>query len=194
MHERPQLRLIFLVFALCLVLFSPLLIVFGPMFFPITFFYEKYTWFYYTPSINYYLFAIAIFLLFTGCILLFTTNLKKWAIASSIVLFVLASIVVVGSAFSYMKMSADGIKFQHIFEFEEQFYKWSDMEKVEYYSINNQDSGRPHFEFYFKDGNKYTFNETMHVELVRSSMNMMLRSNDVEIVYKDKSKVERHFE
>ena len=68
LHNNPQFKLIFLVFAASLFIFSPLLILFGPLFFPITFFYEKYTWVYYTPSINNLLFGIAIGLLFLACL------------------------------------------------------------------------------------------------------------------------------
>ena len=186
MHQRPQLSIIFLVFAASLFIFSPLLVIFGAMFFPITFFYEKHTWFYYTPSSNYYLFGIAIFLLFVACLLLFFTNIKKWAIALSTLLVILSIVAVVGGAVSYMKMSNEGVKLQRPFQFEQAFYEWSDVKKLEYYSLDDQESGRPHFVIYFKDGNKYSFSETTHVQTARSSINMMLRANDVEITYLEK--------
>ena len=186
MHERPQLRILFLVFAASLIFFSPLLVILGPMFFPITFFYEKHTWFYYTPTINYYLFSIAVFLVIVACILLLVTNIKKWAIALSTLLVILSIVAVVGGAVSYMKMSSKGVTYQHIFQFEESYYKWSEIEKAEYYSLDAQASGRPHFVIYFKDGNKYTFSETSHVQIARASINTMLRANDVELIYLEK--------
>lgn len=186
MHNRPQNSVLFLVFAASLFVFSPLLVIFGVMFFPITFFYEKHTWFYYSPTINYYLFGIAIFLLFVSCSLLFLTNCKKWSIALSTLLVILSIIAVVGGACSYMKMSAEGVKFQRAFQFENNYYKWSEVKKLEYYSLDEQESGRAHFVIYFKDGNKYKFSETTHVQTARSSINMMLRANDVEITYLQK--------
>lgn len=186
MHERPQLRILFLVFAASLIFFSPLFVILGPMFFPITFFYEKHAWFYYTPTINYYLFGVAVFLVIVACILLLVTNLKKWAIALSTLLVIFSIVVVVGGAVSYMKMSSEGVTFQRVFQFEESFYKWSEINEAEYYSLDTQESGRPHFVIYFKDGNKYTFSETAHVQTARSSINMMLRANDVKITYLEK--------
>ena len=179
MYNQPKRKLIFLVFATCLLGFSPLLLLLGPLFFPVTFFYEKHTWVYYTPSINFLLFGIAIGLLFLACLVILIINKKILMYSLSSILTIAALALIVGGAISYLKITQDGMKFRYPFQIDEQTYKWSDMEKLDYYPLADNEPGRAYYIVTFKDGETYQFKETMDIEMVRSSIKFMLARNDV---------------
>ena len=189
MHNKPQLKLVFLVFASCIFIFSPLLILFIPLFFSVTFFYEKYTWVYYTPSINFLLIGIAVALLFLTCLVILIVNKKKLMYTLTAILTIAALVLIVGSGMSYLKISPDGMKVRHAFQLEEKVYVWSDMEKVEYYPVADNNEGSASYIVRFKDGETYKFNETADVELVRWDMIMMLEQNKVPYTNMDVGKV-----
>ena len=134
-HNQPQIRLIFIVFASCLLIFSPLLVLLIPLFFPVTFFYEKYTWVYYTPPINHILIGIVIGLLFLACITVLLIKKLKIMLPIASILTIGAIIVTLGSSISYLKITPDGMKFRQPFSMKEEAYKWNELEKVEYYPI-----------------------------------------------------------
>ena len=179
MHNQPQKKLIFLVFGSCLLAFSPLLILFVPLFFPVTFYYEKHTWVYYTPSINFKLFGIALALLILTCIVVLIIKNKKLMYTLTSIIIISALVLFVGSALSYLKITPDGFKFRNAFQLEEQVYKWSDMETVEYYPLADNEQGRALYIVTFKDGETYQFKETMDIDMIRSSIKTMLTQNDV---------------
>lgn len=179
MHNEPQAKLIFLVFATCLVGFSPILLIFVPLFFPVTFFFEKHTWVYYTPSINFLLYGISLGLLVLACLVILIVNKKIWMFSLSSMLTIAALVLIVGGAISYLKITPDGMKFRYPFQIDEQIYKWTDMEKVDYYPLAENEPGRANYIVTFKDGETYQFNETGDVILVRSSIKMMLNQNNV---------------
>ena len=170
MHNTPPIKLIFLVFACCIVGFSPLLLLFIPLFFPVTFFYEKHTWVYYVPSINFLLFGIALALSVLTCLVILIINKKVWLYSLTSILTIATLISFVGGASGYLKITPEGMKYRYPYQLDEQVYKWSDMEKVEYYPLEKNESGRPKYIVTFNDGETYQFNETMDVELVRSSI------------------------
>jgi hypothetical protein len=194
MQQRPQLRMLFLVFACCLLFLSPLIIVMGPLFIPMTFYFEKNAWFYYSPSINYYLFAGVVVLLIAACLIILIGKMKWWAITLSILLTIGAIVCVYGSATSYFKMTASGVTFSLPFSTEKNVYKWSQMEQFDYYSIDDNDTGRSYMIIYFKDGNSYQLSETAQIEGARSSMNAMFRANNVTIKYIDISDKENNMQ
>ena len=179
MHNQPQTKLIFLVLGCLLLIFSPVLIVLVPLFFPVTFFFEKHTWVYYTPSTNHLLFGIAIGLLFLACLIILFLKNKFVMYSLTIILTVSSLILVVGSSVSYLKISQEGLKYRFPFQLEEQVYKWSELEKVEYYPLADNEPGRAKYVVTFKDGEMYQFNETTQVNMIRSSIKMMLAQNSV---------------
>ena len=178
MHNKPQIKLIFIVFASCLFIFSPLLILLIPLFFPVTFFYEKYTWVYYIPSINHILTGIAIGLLFLACITVII--IKKFKIMLPIVstLTIGAIVLIVGSSVSYLKITQDGMKFRYPFEMKENVYEWNELEKVEYYPIL-YGTGRATYDVTFKDGKSFEFSENGDVLLIRSKLKWVLFQHDI---------------
>ena len=179
MHNQPQAKLIFLVLGSLLLMFSPILIVLVPLFFPGTFFFEKHTWVYYTPSINHLLFGIAIGLLLLACITILIFKNKFVLYLLTTILTISSLMLVVGSSVSYLKISQEGLKYRTPFQLEEQVYKWSELEKVEYYPLADNEPGRAKYVVTFKDGEMYRFNETTQVDMIRSSIKMMLAQNKV---------------
>ena len=179
MHNQPQVKLIFLVVGTLLLIFSPILNVLVPLFFPVTFFFEKHTSVYYTPSINHLLFGIAIGFLFLACLTILFFKNKFVLYSLTTILTVSALMLVVGSSVSYLKISQEGLKYPTPFQLEEQVYKWSELEQVEYYPIVDNETGRAKYVVTFKDGEMYQFNETAQVDMIRSSLKMMLEQNKV---------------
>lgn len=173
MHNQPQIKLIFIVFASCLLIFSPLLILLIPLFFPVTFFYEKYTWVYYIPPINHLLIGIAIGLLFLACITVLLIKKFKIMLPIASILTISAIMVTLGSSVSYLKITPDGMKFRNPFETKEEVYKWNELEKVEYYPIL-YGTGDATYKVTFKDGESFEFRETGNVHLIRSRLKGVL--------------------
>lgn len=178
MHNKPQIKLIFMVFASCLFIFSPLLILFGPLFFPITFFFEKYTWVYYTPSINYLLFGIAIGLLFLMCLAVLLIKNFKIMLPIASVLTIGAIVFILGCSVSYLKITPDGVKLRYPFEKEEYVYEWTDMEKVDYYPVLSG-TDRATYTFTFKDGTSFDVKELGDMIFIHSKLKMKLFEYDV---------------
>ena len=185
MHNTPPTKLIFLVFASCIFGFSPLLLLFIPLFFPVTFFFEKNTWVYYVPSINFLLFGIAIALSIIACLVILIINKKVWMYSLTSILTIATLVLIVGGASSYLKITPEGMKYRYPYQLEEQVYKWSDMEKVEYYPLEKNEPGRASYIVTFKDEATFQFNETLDVEMVRSSIKMMLAQNKVPFINMD---------
>ena len=178
MHNKPQIKLVFIVFASCLLIFSPLLILLIPLFFPVTFFYEKYTWVYYTPSINHLLIGIAIGLLFLACLTVLLIKNFKIMLSIASILTIGAIILTVGSSVSYLKITSDGMKLRHPFEMKEAVYKWGELEKVDYYPIL-YGTGKATYEVTFKDGESFEFSENGNILIIRSKLKMVLLQHDV---------------
>ena len=178
MHNKPQIKLVFIVFASCLLIFSPLLILIIPLFFPSTFFYEKYTWVYYTPSINHLLIGIAIGLLFLACLTVLLIKNFKIMLPIASILIIGAIIVTLGSSVSYLKITPDGMKFRHPFEMKDKVYKWNELQKVDYYPIL-YGTGKATYEVTFKDEKSFEFSENGNVLLIRSRLKMVLLQHDV---------------
>ena len=178
MHNNPQLKLTFLVFAACLFIFSPLLILFGPLFFPITFFFEKYTWVYYTPYINHLLFGIAIGLLFLGCLAVLLIKNFKIMLPVVSVLTIGAIVFILGCSVSYLKITPDGVKLRYPFEQEEYVYGWADIEKVDYYPVH-YGTDRATYTFTFKDGTSYDVKEIGEMVFIHSKLKMKLIEYDI---------------
>ena len=179
MHNQPQVKLIFLVFGGLLLGFSPVLIVLVPLFFPVTFFYEKHTWVYYTPWFNHVLFGIAIGLLILACLTILFFKNKFVLYSLTTILTVSALMLVVGSSVSYLKITQEGLKYRSPFQLEEQVYKWSEIEKMEYYPPANNETERAKYVVSFNNGEMYQFIETVQVDMIRSSIKMMLEQNKV---------------
>ena len=120
MHNTPPMKLIFLVFALCIIGFSPLLLLFIPLFFPVTLFYEKHTWVYYVPSINFLLFGIALALSVLTCLVILIINKKVWLYSLTSILTIATLISFVGGASSYLKITPEGMKYRYPYQLDEQ--------------------------------------------------------------------------
>ena len=178
MHNNPQFKLIFLVFAACLFIFSPLPILFGPLFFPITFFYEKYTWVYYTPAINHLLFGIAIGLLFFACLTILLIKNYKIMIPIASVLTIGAIVFILGCSVSYLKLTPDGVKLRYPFEKEEHVYEWPNIEKVDYYPVY-AGTDRATYAFTFKDGTSFDVKEIGEMVFIHSKLKMKLFEYDI---------------
>lgn len=183
MHEvsyrTDTVRIVFLAIGSLFIMFSPVIILFGPMFIPVTFFYEKYTWVYYTPTASYRLYVVGIILIATACIFIFIFHLKRWTGIVAVIFITAGLVLFVAGAFSYLKITPEGLKYRNAFQWEESVYKWSDVELVEYYPNDHLKSVRPEYTFTFKDGEQYSFVQTVHIESIRSSMKSMLAMNDV---------------
>lgn len=181
MYQNAQAKHLFLVFGFCLFVFSPLLVVIVPAMVPMTVFFEKYTWVYYTPTVNHIFYGVGIFVLICICVLLLATDLKKWAVRTSIGLAVVALFIFIAGSSSYMKMSQQGIQIRTVFQVKEQLYDWSDIARAEYFENRPERKGGAYYEVHFKDGEMYSFRETKHVLDARSKMKFMLDQNKIKL-------------
>ena len=177
-HNKYNVKSVFVVFASCLFIFSPLLILFCPPFFPMTFFYERYTWVYYTPSINHLLFGIAIGLLFLACLVVLLIKKFKIMIPIASILTIGAIVLIVGSSVSYLKLTPDGVKVRYPFEKEENVYEWTNIEKVEY-SPDYSGADRATYTFIFEDGTSFDAKEVGDMSFIHSKLKMQLWQYDI---------------
>ncbi|WP_062351918.1 hypothetical protein [Bacillus kwashiorkori] len=180
MNRNYEPKHVFLALAICVLLSTPILLIIIPSTVANIIYTNEHVWHIFLPGDSYLVYGIGCLLIIIALFIIAIADIKKSSIITGIIGLVFAFTSFYFAAQAYKIFSDEGITYRTLFPYEQNSYKWNEVETITHYRDMSGDESK--YEFIFHDGIKLEIPENEYFRLIRNKVSNRMYSMDKEII------------